>query len=50
VRHQYPSDVPHYKADWFAENMLPEGAHNRHTDCTYMLLHREGRQADEVSE
>lgn len=48
VRHQYPSAVPNYKADWFAENMLPEGAHNREVDCTYMLLNREGTQIDEV--
>ena len=48
MRHQYPSEVPNYKADWFAENMLPEGAHNREKDFTYMFLHREGNQIDEV--
>lgn len=30
--------------------MLPEGAHNREKDCTYMILNREGKQMDEVYE
>ena len=29
--------------------MLPEGAHNRERDVTYMILNREGKQMDEVS-
>lgn len=28
VRYQYPENIPGYKDDWFAEHMLPEGAHN----------------------
>lgn len=48
VRHQYPCDVPNYKPDWFAEYMLPEGAHNRLTDSTYMFLNRTESQIDEV--
>ena len=42
VRHQYPSKIPNYPDDWFAENMLPEGAHNRQIDYTYMFLNRNG--------
>ena len=47
VRHQYPEAVSGYKSDWFAEYMLPEGAHNRESDWTYILLNRDQRQADE---
>ena len=49
VRHQYPVEVPGYKADWFAENMLPEGAHNRTQDWTYIFLNHTKSQVDEVS-
>lgn len=49
VRHQYPCEIPGYKPDWFAEHMLPEGAHNRELDWTYMLLNRNEKQLDEVS-
>ena len=24
IRHQYPSQIPNYREDWLAENMLPE--------------------------
>lgn len=47
VRYQYPNDIPGYKPDWFAEHMLPEGAHNREQDWTYMLLNRNEKQLDE---
>lgn len=40
VRHVVQSDIPGYTRDWLAENMLPEGAHIRPTDTTYMLLNR----------
>jgi hypothetical protein len=49
VRHQYPQEIPGYKPDWFAEHMLPEGAHNREQDWTYMILNRNEKQVDEVS-
>jgi hypothetical protein len=32
----------------FADYMLPEGAHNRVEDWTYMVLRRAGPQIDEV--
>eukprot|EP01031_Cornospumella_fuschlensis_P031351 gene31351-37889_t len=47
LRHQYPTSIPGYKADWFAEHMLPEGAHNRTTDYTYIFLNRQGSILDE---
>jgi hypothetical protein len=47
VRHQYPNKVDGYKDDWFAENMLPEGLHNRDIDYTYIFLNRDGKQIDE---
>jgi hypothetical protein len=40
VRIQYPRKVDGYADDWFAENMLPEGVHNRVSDYTYMFLNR----------
>lgn len=46
VRHQYPVNVPDYKADWFAEHMLPEGAHNRDIDYTYIFLNRDAEHID----
>ena len=48
VRHQYPEPVDGYKNDWFAELMLPEGAHNRERDWTYIFLNRNKTQLDEV--
>lgn len=48
VRHQFPGAIPGYAADFFAEYMLPEGAHNRVEDWTYILLNRGGSQIDEV--
>lgn len=48
MRHQYPQEIPGYKPDWFAEHMLPEGAHNREQDWTYMILNRDEKQVDEV--
>ncbi len=47
LRHQYPTNIPHYKADWFAEHMLPEGAHNRDVDYTYIFLNRKAKHVDE---
>lgn len=46
LRHQYPSPIPNYKADWFAEHMLPEGAHNRESDFTYFFLNRDEENID----
>eukprot|EP00601_Ochromonadales_sp_CCMP2298_P016521 CAMPEP_0173222990 /NCGR_PEP_ID=MMETSP1142-20121109/3547_1 /TAXON_ID=483371 /ORGANISM="non described non described, Strain CCMP2298" /LENGTH=432 /DNA_ID=CAMNT_0014151121 /DNA_START=52 /DNA_END=1347 /DNA_ORIENTATION=+ len=47
VRHQYPSTIPDYKVDWFAEFMLPEGAHNRDVDYTYIFLNRDAPHVDQ---
>lgn len=47
VRHQYPHPIPGHESDHFAEYMLPEGAHNREVDWTYMILNRDGAQVDE---
>ena len=49
VRHQYPNPVDGYQNDWFAELMLPEGAHNRERDWTYIFLNRDQPQLDEVN-
>lgn len=43
VRHQYPLAIQGCTADWLAEHMLPEGAHNREIDYTYMLLNRNSK-------
>lgn len=47
VRHQYPSAIPSCTADWLAENMLPEGVHNRSEDWTYMFLNRDCSRIDQ---
>lgn len=47
VRHQYPHNIPGYKVDWFAEFMLPEGAHNRDIDYTYIFLNRDSPHIDQ---
>lgn len=47
VRHMFPSPIPNYAADWFAENMLPEGVHNRSIDYTYMFLNRNGLRSND---
>ena len=52
VRHQYPKPIREdfdglYKEDWLAEHMLPEGAHNRDVDYTYIFLNRNGKLMDE---
>jgi Docking domain of Afi1 for Arf3 in vesicle trafficking len=49
VRHKYPCPVPGYKDDWFAEYMLPEGAHNHSLDWTVMFLNK-GKHALEEGE
>jgi hypothetical protein len=41
VRHKFPEGgVPGYKDDFFAEYMLPEGAHNHPLDWTVMFLNK----------
>ncbi|CAM9773411.1 unnamed protein product [Scytosiphon promiscuus] len=47
VRHAYPSSVPGVSDDWFAEHMLPEGAHNHALDLTVMFLNRDKTPLDE---
>lgn len=47
VRHQYPSKVPNHAEDWLAENMLPEGIHNREVDYTYIFLNRGSKQIND---
>ena len=40
---QYPSEIPGYESEggFFAENMLPEGAHNHEEDWTVFFLNRD---------
>ena len=45
-RHQYPTDVPGYEPSFFAENMLPEGAHNHKEDWTVFFLNRDSDDAE----
>jgi hypothetical protein len=40
--------VEGYANDYFAEYMLPEGAHNREQDWTVMFLNRGKPRLDEV--
>lgn len=47
VRHSYPGRVPGVEDDWFAEHMLPEGAHNHPLDWTVMFLNRDKPALDE---
>ncbi|CAM9854250.1 unnamed protein product, partial [Discosporangium mesarthrocarpum] len=48
VRHKFPDrPVAGYSDDWFAEYMLPEGAHNHSLDWTVMFLNRGTRALDE---
>lgn len=47
VRHAYPRSVPGVSDDWFAEHMLPEGAHNHALDWTVMFLNRDKIGLDE---
>ena len=47
VRHAYPTSVPGVSDDWFAEHMLPEGAHNHALDWTVMFLNRDKVGLDE---
>ena len=47
VRHQYPEKIDGVTEDWLAENMLPEGVHNRDFDSTFIFLNRDGRRLDE---
>lgn len=50
VRHKYPTAVPGYTDDWFAEYMLPEGAHNHSLDWTVMFLNKGKAGIDESME
>lgn len=47
LRHQYPVPVKGYEPDWFAEKMLPEGAHNQEEDFTYFILYPHGPTVDD---
>ena len=47
VRHQHPENIDGVTEDWLAENMLPEGVHNRDFDSTFIFLNRDGRRLDE---
>ncbi|CAM9544185.1 unnamed protein product [Ascophyllum nodosum] len=47
VRHAYPSSVPGVADDWFADHMLPEGAHNHAQDWTVMFHNRDRKGLDE---
>lgn len=47
VRHQYPEKIEGVTEDWLAEHMLPEGAHNRDEDATYIFLNRNKRRLGE---
>lgn len=47
MRHTYPGPVPGTSDDWFAEHMLPEGAHNHALDWTVMFLNRDKQSLDE---
>ena len=40
LRHAYPGRVDEMEDDWFAEHMLPEGAHGRASDFTVFFLRR----------
>ena len=50
VRHQYPSKIPNCKEDWLAENMLPEGVHNRDVDYTFIFLNRNSPHINDITE
>lgn len=47
VRHQYPEKIDGVTEDWLAENMLPEGVHNRDIDSTFIFLNRNGPRLDD---
>ena len=47
VRHQYPEKIEGVTEDWLAENMLPEGVHNRDADSTFIFLNRDKLRLDE---
>ena len=49
VRHKYPASVPGYADDWFAEYMLPEGAHNHALDWTVMFLNKGKRTLEDTA-
>eukprot|EP01041_Mallomonas_annulata_P003594 gene3594-7141_t len=50
IRHCYPSHIPNCRDDWLAENMLPEGVHNREHDWTYLFINRDAKQIDQNQE
>ena len=47
VRHQYPEKISDVTEDWLAEHMLPEGAHNRNYDLTFIFLNQDKRRLEE---
>ncbi|TYZ57965.1 hypothetical protein PybrP1_008420 [[Pythium] brassicae (nom. inval.)] len=40
LRESFPTALPHYSPEFFADVMLPEGAHNRTADSTVFFLNR----------
>jgi hypothetical protein len=40
LRQSYPTSVPNYSPEFFADFMLPEGVHNREEDFTICFLNR----------
>lgn len=40
LRESFPRALPHYSPEFFADVMLPEGAHNRPADFTVFFLNR----------
>eukprot|EP00741_Cyanophora_paradoxa_P025186 tig00000350_g24311.t1 len=40
IRHQYPSPMPMVDEHFLAEQMLPDGAHNRDEDWTWFFINR----------
>ncbi len=47
VRAQFPTPVSGVSADWLADKMLPEGAHNHSLNETWFFLNRETPTLDE---
>lgn len=45
LEHAYPTNVPGYESSYFAETMLPEGAHQWEEDWTTFILNRDGKMA-----
>ena len=43
LEYSHPVEVPGYEASYFAETMLPEGAHQWEEDWTMFILNRDGK-------